>query len=243
LNEDPYFSFLNNEPKSVEENDLKTSNNNNDDLSIFDDELYDVYDTDDDNIPPLTNNNNNNNNNNNVQQESASKTDIVLLEKANSAEQNDANSDDKEISSANSNENNESLDRIQGILIAIQNFPLPSAADLDIVSPNDYNNIINDIKVDQNEQNLKMLSNELSSLSMRLVDIEKILIQSFQLDLMIILMFILLISLILFRVFFMEKRNKFILMGGRGRVSRVTTNGQQCHEKCMNGFEKMDLKN
>jgi len=236
LNEDPYFSFIIKEVKSVEENS-KTSDNNNDDLKIYDDVLLDEYDTDD-SIPSLTNINNND-----VQREGA-KVDIVLPEKADSAEQIDDHSEEKEISSVNSNESDESNRHIQGILIAIQNFA-PSAADLDAASSssNDYNNIINDIKVDQTEQNLKMLSNELSTLSMRLVDIEKILIQSFQLDLMIILMFILMISLILFRVFFMEKRSKFILMGGRGRVSRVSSNVNECHEKCMNGFEKMQSKN
>ena len=141
------------------------------------------------------------------------------------------NSDELKNAEANIN-GNEDLSRekqIQSIIIAIQKFdPYPS---IEGDSINDADTMANDLKANQlGQQNYELLSNEINMLSMRLYEMEKILMQSFQLNLIIILMFILVTSLVLFRVFFIKKRqNKIIFVGNR------------CNKMMSGSGEKMPL--
>ena len=235
LNEKPYFILLNNEEPSsnleVNKNPIEKNNQDdyedypsyyNDDLKIFN-EVNDEKDTNEVKDEKDTNEVKDEKDTNEVKDEKD--TNEVKDEKDTNEVKSEI--DTNEISTQLSSETKEADSNLVdesnflSLIIAIHNLP-------PIDENDDDEPMVSDLKAEQNEQQYELLTNEINMLSLRLSDMEKLLIQSFQLNLMIILMFILGTSLILFRAFFMNKRHHKIVFHASNRNGKVmNANGEK----------------
>ena len=207
LNEKPYFTWLDNEEPSP---NLEVNKNLIENSNQEDDEDYQSYYNDDLKIF------------NEVKDEKD--TNEVKGEKDTNEvkSETDLNEISTQLGSGTKEADSNLLDdsKFLSLIIAFQN--------LAPIENDDDEPMVNDLKADQNEQQYELITNQINMLSARLSDMEKLLIQSFQLNLMIILMFILGASLILFRVFFMNKRHHKIVFHASNRNGKVVNaNGEK----------------
>ena len=224
LNEKPYFILLNNEEPSsnleVNKNPIEKNNQDdyedypsyyNDDLKIFN-EVNDEKDTNEVKDEKDINEVKDEKDTNEVKDEKdtnevKSEIDTISTQLSSETKEADSNLVDES--------------NFLSLIIAIHNLP-------PIDENDDDEPMVSDLKAEQNEQQYELLTNEINMLSLRLSDMEKLLIQSFQLNLMIILMFILGTSLILFRAFFMNKRHHKIVFHASNRNGKVmNANGEK----------------
>ena len=105
---------------------------------------------------------------------------------------------------------------IKNVILAFERMSFLNRLDTDY-EPESINNLENneETELDQQRQKYLYIEKNLDMIGMRLRNLEKILVQSFELNLMIILMFVVLMSMFFIKFFFTFKKNKVILLARR----------------------------
>ena len=103
---------------------------------------------------------------------------------------------------------------VNNYFMAIAKFKLDlnEALELDINADEDKQVAPSSDELTEQQEMYTLVKNNLRMVDLRLSDLEKLIIQSLQLDLMIIFMTVLLMSLLFFKVYFCDKRKSVILV-------------------------------